>query len=91
VSSAFGSAYFARRTLNVALQSFGGLRALRAAQLWQRTKPIPVLVATSSDSTADRSGVADLGAPYFQKPIIYDEFIRVGSVLGGFLNAHGLL
>lgn len=46
-----------------------------------------VVVVTSSDSPADRSTMAKLGAnEYFCKPSDYDEFMKLGDVLKTLLS-----
>ena len=77
--------------LDLNLPKIDGLEVLRRIRARDRFKNTPVLVVTSSDSPADRSGAAKLGASYFRKPVTYDEFLKVGAVLRQFLNANGLL
>ena len=70
------------------IEGFDVLRRVRASDKW---KDIPVLIVTSSDSQADRSEAARLGAGYFRKPVTYDEFIKIGAVIRVILEEHGLL
>jgi DNA-binding response OmpR family regulator len=77
--------------LDLNLPKIDGLEVLRRIRAGDKFKNIPVLVVTSSDSPADRSGAAKLGASYFRKPVTYHEFLKVGSVLRQFLHANGLL
>jgi DNA-binding response OmpR family regulator len=60
------------------VDGFDVLRRLRASDKY---KAIPVLIISSSDSPADRSRAASLGAGYFRKPPSYDEFLKLGAVL----------
>jgi DNA-binding response OmpR family regulator len=77
--------------LDLNLPKIDGLDVLRRIRASERCNAIPVLVITSSNSPSDRSGAASLGAAYFQKPVSYDEFIKVGPVIRQFLVAKGLL
>jgi CheY-like chemotaxis protein len=77
--------------LDLNLPKIDGLDVLRRIRAGEKCKDIPVLVVTSSDSPADRSGAAKLGARYFRKPVTYDEFVKIGPVLRQFLLEQGLL
>lgn len=77
--------------LDINLPRIDGFDVLRRIRASEKHKNIPVLVVTSSDSPADRSAAAKLGAGYFRKPVSYDEFLKVGAFLRRFLEEHGLL
>ena len=77
--------------LDLNLPKIDGLEVLRKIRASDKFNHIPVLVVTSSDSPADRNGAASLGAGYFRKPVTYDDFMKIGSVLREFLLANGLL
>ena len=64
------------------------LRRLRASE---KCKAVPVIVISSSDSPADRSQAAELGAGYFRKPPSYEEFLKLGGVLKQMLKDAGEL
>jgi CheY-like chemotaxis protein len=77
--------------LDLNLPKIDGLEVLRRIRSGEKCRDIPVLVVTSSDSPADRSGAAQLGARYFRKPVTYDEFVKIGAILRDFLEEQGLL
>jgi DNA-binding response OmpR family regulator len=77
--------------LDLNIPKIDGFEILRAVRASDRSKDIPVLVVTSSDSPADRGTVAKLGAGYFRKPTTYQEFLKIGAHLKTFLEQHGLL
>jgi len=77
--------------LDLNLPKLDGFEVLRKIRAGDKCKNIPVLIVTSSDSPADRSEAAKLGASYFRKPISYQEFVKIGSVLRRFLEDNGLL
>ena len=77
--------------LDLNIPKIDGFEILRAVRANDRSKDIPVLVVTSSDSPADRGTVAKLGAGYFRKPTTYQEFLKIGAHLKTFLEQHGLL
>ena len=77
--------------LDLNLPKIDGLDVLRRIRASEKCKATPVLVVTSSDSPSDRRGAAELGAGYFQKPVTYAEFVKLGAVLREFLSAKGLL
>jgi DNA-binding response OmpR family regulator len=70
------------------VDGFDVLRRIRASEKYQN---VPVIVITSSDSPADRSETARLGAGYFRKPPNYEEFLKIGAAMRQFLEEHGLL
>jgi DNA-binding response OmpR family regulator len=48
---------------------------------------VPIIIVSSSDAAADRDNAARLGATdYFCKPNNYDEFMRLGELIGGILE-----
>jgi DNA-binding response OmpR family regulator len=77
--------------LDLNLPRIDGFEVLRRLRATEKFKNVPVLVVTSSDSPADRSEAARLGASYFRKPVTYDEFIGIGTFLRRFLEDSGLL
>jgi DNA-binding response OmpR family regulator len=77
--------------LDLNLPKIDGLEVLRRVRASGKCKNLPVLIVTSSDSPADRKSARELGAGYFRKPVTYDEFVKIGSVLKEFLHASGLL
>jgi CheY-like chemotaxis protein len=77
--------------LDLNLPKIDGLEVLRRIRFGGKCKDIPVIVVTSSDSPADRSGAVQLGARYFRKPITYDGFLKIGAILREFLEEQGLL
>ena len=77
--------------LDLNLPRIDGFEVLRRLRATEKFKNVPVLVVTSSDSTAERSEAARLGAIYFRKPVTYDEFIGIGQFLRRFLEDSGLL
>ena len=68
-----------------------GLEVLRRIRARDKSKNIPVVVVTSSDSPSDRGEAARLGASYFRKPVSYGEFVEIGAFLRAFLKANNLL
>jgi DNA-binding response OmpR family regulator len=77
--------------LDLNLPKMDGFEILRAIRASRKFKDIPVLVVTSSDSPEDRARLTELGASYFQKPVTYTKFIRIGSVIKAFLEENHLL
>jgi len=52
---------------------------------------IPVLIITSSETSKEREELKQMGvADYFRKPASYDEFMKLGSVLGRVLENYNL-
>lgn len=77
--------------LDINLPRIDGFEVLRRIRASDKFKNLPVLMVTSSDSPADRSEAAKLGAGYFRKPVTYDEFVKIGGLLRQFLKHHGML
>ena len=77
--------------LDLNLPKIDGFEVLRRIRASERYGNLPVIVVTSSDSIADRSGSAQLGASYFRKRPSYDEFLKVGSAIRRLLEENGLL
>ena len=77
--------------LDLNLPKIEGMEVLRRIRASGKCKDVPVLIVTSSDSQADRKLAKQLGAGYFRKPVTYDEFVKIGSVLRDFLQSSGLL
>ena len=77
--------------LDINLPKADGFEVLRRLRASERCKTIPVVVISSSDSPADRSQAAQLGAGYFRKPPSYEEFLKVGAVLKQLLKDCGAI
>lgn len=77
--------------LDINLPKVDGLEVLRRIRSRRKFKDTPVLIITSSDSPADRSEAASLGAGYFRKPPNYEEFLKIGPALKRVLEENGLL
>ncbi len=77
--------------LDLNLPKADGFEVLRRIRASEKCKDVVVLVVTSSDSAADRAMAAQLGAGYFRKPTSLEEFLKIGSVLRGYLERKGLL
>ncbi len=77
--------------LDLNLPRIDGFEVLRRLRASDKFKDIPVLVITSSDSPSDRSQAARLGAAYFRKPVMYDEFLKIGTFLRQFIQEAGLI
>lgn len=77
--------------LDINLPKADGFEVLRRVRDSDKYAKVPVLMFSSSDSPADRSHAAKLGAGYFRKPPSYDEFLKLGSVLKKLLTDSGLL
>ncbi len=74
--------------LDLNLPKVDGFDVLRRLRASERCKGVPVIVITSSDSPADRSQAASLGAGYFRKPPSYEEYLKLGAVLRQLLKDH---
>jgi DNA-binding response OmpR family regulator len=77
--------------LDLNLPKVDGFEVLRRIRASEKYKHLPVLIITSSDSPADRSESAKLGAGYFRKPPDYEEFLKIGLALKRLLEEHSLL
>lgn len=77
--------------LDLNLPRISGFEVLLKIRNSEKYKNLPVIVVTSSDSPADRSRAAELGANYFRKPITYDEFLALGGYLRQFLQDRNML
>lgn len=77
--------------LDINLPRADGFEVLRRLRASERCRAVPVIVISSSDSPADRSQAAKLGAGYFRKPPSYEEFLKLGGVLKQLLKDHGAL
>ena len=68
--------------LDLNLPRYNGAAVLARMRQAPRTRDIPVVVVTSSKAPTDRDAAFRLGADgYFEKPIDYDEFLRLGAVV----------
>ena len=74
--------------LDLNLPKVDGFDVLRRLRASEKCKDVPVIVITSSDSPADRSQAASLGAGYFRKPPSYEEYLKLGAVLRQLLKDH---
>jgi DNA-binding response OmpR family regulator len=77
--------------LDLNLPRVDGFEVLRRVRASEKYRNLPVVLITSSDSPADRSEGAKLGAGYFRKPPNYEEFLKIGSTLKRLLQERGLL
>jgi DNA-binding response OmpR family regulator len=77
--------------LDLNLPRVDGFEVLRRIRATEKYRYLPVLIITSSDSPADRSESAKLGAGYFRKPPDYEEFLKIGLALKRLLQEQGLL
>jgi DNA-binding response OmpR family regulator len=77
--------------LDLNLPRIDGFEVLRRIRASDKCRNIPVVIITSSDSPADRTQAATLGASYFRKPVSYEEFVKIGAFLRRFLQEQGLL
>jgi CheY-like chemotaxis protein len=77
--------------LDLNLPKIDGFEVLRRIRASERYKDLPVIVLSSSDSVADRSGTAKLGARYFRKRPNYQEFLKIGPAVRQLLEDNGLL
>ena len=69
--------------LDLKLPKIDGLEVLRRIRSDERTKPVPVVILTSSDEERDRIASYRLGAnSYVVKPIGFDNFARAVTELG---------
>jgi two-component system, response regulator len=71
--------------LDLKMPKVDGIEVLRAIRSDARTKPIPVVILTSSKEQQDVVDGYELGVnAYIQKPVDFDEFRRVIEQLGLF-------
>ncbi len=77
--------------LDLNLPKVDGIALLRRLREREEWKMLPVMVITSSDAPEDRAEAKMLGASYFRKPVNYEAFLKLGSVLQKFLEENGLL
>jgi DNA-binding response OmpR family regulator len=77
--------------LDINLPKVDGFDVLRRIRASERFKNLPVIVLSSSDSLADRTEGAKLGAGYFRKRPDYEEFLKIGAVVRRLLEDNGLL
>ncbi len=74
--------------LDLNLPKTEGRNVLAYLRMSLRCKEIPVIVASSSNSSRDRGTLLSLGAnAYFHKPSDYDAFLMLGQVIRSFLPA----
>jgi DNA-binding response OmpR family regulator len=68
--------------LDINLPKKSGAEVLRHMRLSRRCGRAPTLIVTSSDSEKDRETMARLGVSgYFRKPSVYEEFMKLGSLV----------
>lgn len=77
--------------LDLNLPKIEGFQVLQRLRQSRRSKAIPVLIVTSSDSPADRAQAAELGARYFQKSPNYEAFLKLGDVLRQMLKDNQMI
>src|SRR5262249_49723679 len=64
-----------------------GLAVLERVRGLPTYDDVPGIIVTTSGSRTDREQTAQLGAArYFQKPVSYQEFLRIGEVLNEVLQ-----
>jgi CheY-like chemotaxis protein len=69
--------------LDLKLPKIDGLEVLRRIRSDERTKPVPVVILTSSDEERDRIASYRLGAnSYVVKPVDFNDFARAVTELG---------
>jgi len=76
--------------LDLNLPKMEGFEVLQRVRESPRSRNIPVLIITSSDSPADRDNAQRRGAYYFKKPPSYESFLKLGDVLKEILREHGM-
>lgn len=75
--------------LDLNLPRRSGREVLEQLKRTVRCRNVPVIILTSSNSPEDRRETAALGATrYFRKPTSYQEFLKIGDVLGEVLAEH---
>ena len=73
--------------LDLNLPRRSGREVLQSVRQTERTREMPVIILTSSNSPEDRRETAALGATrYFRKPTSYQEFLKIGEILGEVLR-----
>jgi len=73
--------------LDLNLPKKSGREVLQRLKKTVRCREVPVIILTSSDSLQDRRETAALGAlHYFRKPTSYQEFLKIGELLGEVLK-----
>ncbi len=69
--------------LDLKLPKVNGIEVLRKIKADERTRAIPVVVLTSSQETSDLRECYKLGVnSYIQKPVDFDQFVKVLSDAG---------
>jgi chemotaxis family two-component system response regulator Rcp1 len=73
--------------LDLNLPRRSGREVLERVRKAGRCKDVPVIILTSSNSPEDRRETEALGAlRYFRKPTSYQEFLKIGEILGDVLK-----
>jgi CheY-like chemotaxis protein len=73
--------------LDLNLPRRSGREILQWVRQAKRCQNVPVIILTSSNSPEDRRETAALGATrYFRKPTSYQEFLKIGEILGEVLK-----
>jgi two-component system, chemotaxis family, response regulator Rcp1 len=73
--------------LDLNLPRRSGREVLQSVRQAKRCREVPVIILTSSNSPEDRQQTAALGATrYFRKPTSYQEFLKIGDILGEVLK-----
>jgi CheY-like chemotaxis protein len=71
--------------LDLNLPKMGGLQVLKTLKTDERTRPIPIVILTSSKETKDVIAGYQLGASAFiQKPVDFEEFRNTIQEIGAF-------
>ena len=74
--------------LDINLPRKPGRAVLAHLRKCARSGSIPVLIVTSSNSDRDREEMESLGTrAYFRKPSEYDEFMKLGDLVGSLLTS----
>jgi len=77
--------------LDINLPKVDGFEVLRRIRRSERFGKLPVMLLSSSESRADRSEGARLGASYFPKRANYQEFLKIGGAIRSLLEDNSLL
>jgi two-component system, response regulator len=69
--------------LDLKIPKISGIEVLKAMKANPATRPIPVVILTSSKEASDTSGCYQLGVnSYIQKPVNFEEFQQTAGQLG---------
>lgn len=74
--------------LDLNLPKHSGTEVLERLRAEPGCRDIPVIIFTTSDAAPDRAAASQLGAAsFFRKPSDLDEFLKIGEIVSGVLNA----